>query len=365
MPFGLRRKAFSNRLTPTLWRKSKNTMTRSQPRSPRLLKPKRTVSIIGTGSYVPEKVLSNAELEKLVDTSDEWIVTRTGIKERRIAADDEFTSDMAAQAANRAIEQAGIDPNEIDLIIVATVTPDMFFPSTACFVQQKISAKKAACFDVSAACSGFLYAIEIAQQFITSSTCNTVLVIGADKLSSIVDWKDRNTCVLFGDGAGAAILRNRAGSHGVLHTYMGSDGSLADILSMPGGGCRFPATPENISKGFNTIQMNGKETYKHAVTALLTAANAALEGSGLKTQDLACIIPHQANMRIIEAVAGRMNVPLERFMVKLDRFGNTSAAAVAIALDEANRTERMKIGEYVLLIVFGGGLTWASSVIQW
>jgi 3-oxoacyl-[acyl-carrier-protein] synthase-3 len=340
-------------------------MTRSQPRSPQLQKPKRTVSIIGTGSYVPERVLNNAELEKMVDTSDEWIVSRTGIKERRIAAPDEFTSDLAANAAKRAIEQAGIAAEEIDLIIVATVTPDMFFPSTACFVQQKIGAKQAACFDVSAACSGFLYAIEIAQQFITSSTYNTVLVIGADKLSSIVNWTDRNTCVLFGDGAGAAILRNRAGSHGVVHTYMGSDGSLTDALYMPGGGCRFPPTPETLAQKLNTIKMNGKETYKHAVTALLTAANVALEGAGLTPDDLACIIPHQANLRIIEAVADRMNVPIERFVVNLDRFGNTSAAAVAIALDEANRTERMKLGDYVLLIVFGGGLTWASSVVQW
>ena len=340
-------------------------MTRSQPRSSRLLKPKRTVSIIGTGSYVPERVLTNAELEKSVDTSDEWIVGRTGIRERRLAAKDEFTSDMAANAAKRALEQAGMEAKEIDLIIVATVTPDMFFPSTACFVQQKIGAKRAACFDISAACSGFLYGIEIAQQFITSSTYNTVLVIGADKLSSIVDWEDRNTCVLFGDGAGAAILHTRAGSHGVVHTYMGSDGSMSDALYMPGGGCRFPSTPETIAQRLNTIKMNGKETYKYAVNALLKAANAALEGAGLTTDDLACIIPHQANLRIIEAVAARMNVPIEKFMVNLDRFGNTSAAAVAIALDEANRTERMKLGDYVLLIVFGGGLTWASSVIQW
>jgi 3-oxoacyl-[acyl-carrier-protein] synthase-3 len=256
---------------------------------------------------------------------------------------------MAAKAAKRALEQAGMAANEIDLIIVATVTPDMFFPSTACFVQQKIGAKRAACFDVSAACSGFLYGIEIAQQFITSSTYNTVLVIGADKLSSIVDWDDRNTCVLFGDGAGAAILHTRAGSHGVVHTYMGSDGSMSDALYMPGGGCRFPTTPDTLGQKLNTIKMNGKETYKYAVTALLKAANAALEGAGLTTDDL----------------AGRMHVPIEKFMVNLDRFGNTSAAAVAIALDEANRTERMKLGDYVLLIVFGGGLTWASSVIQW
>ena len=339
-------------------------MTASKPRTRQSL-PKRTVSIIGTGSYVPERVLTNAELEKLVETSDDWITTRTGIKERRIAAPDEHTSDLAAKAALNALEDAGITAEEIDLILVATVTPDMFFPSTACFVQAKIGAKKAACFDVSAACSGFLYALEIAQQFITSHTYNTILVIGAEKLSSIVDWKDRNTCVLFGDGAGAAILRHRGGGHGVIATHMGSNGDLSDILYIPGGGCRFPMTSANVDERLNTIKMNGKETYKQAVTAMLTAANAVLEQSGLKSEDLACIIPHQANLRIIEAIADRMKVPLDRFMVNLDRFGNTSAAAVAIALDEASRTGRMQEGDYVLLVVFGGGLTWASSVIQW
>ena len=327
--------------------------------------PKRTVSIIGTGSYVPERILTNAELEKSVDTSDQWIVTRTGIRERRIAEKDEHTSDLAAKAALAAIENAGIDANEIDLILVATVTPDMFFPSTACFVQSKIGAKKAACFDVSAACSGFLYALEIAQQFITSHTYNTILVIGADKLSSIGEWKDRTPCVLFGDGAGAAILRHRGGGHGVMATHMGSNGDLSDILYIPGGGCRFPISADNLDQRLNAIKMNGKETYKQAVNAMLNAANTVLEESGLNYDDLACIIPHQANLRIIEAIADRMEVPLERFMVNLDRFGNTSAAAVAIALDEAHRTGRMKVGDYVLLVVFGGGLTWASSVIQW
>jgi 3-oxoacyl-[acyl-carrier-protein] synthase-3 len=340
-------------------------MKQKQPRSPRLHKPKRTVSIIGTGSYVPERVLTNADLEKMVDTTDEWIISRTGIKERRLAAPDEHTSDLATKAARAAIEQAGISVDEIDLIVVATVTPDMFFPATACFVQQKLQAKRAACFDVSAACSGFVYGLEIAQQFITSHTYNTILVIGAEKLSTIVDWTDRNTCVLFGDGAGAAILRSRAGSHGVITTYMGSDGDYCDILSMPGGGSRMPTTKDNIDQRLNTMKMSGKEVYKQAVTAMLTAANTALEQAGLKTEDLACIIPHQANMRIIEAIAGRMNLPVDRFFVNLDRYGNTSAAAVAIALDEANRSGRMQIGDYVLLIVFGGGLTWASSVIQW
>jgi 3-oxoacyl-[acyl-carrier-protein] synthase-3 len=340
-------------------------MKRPQPRLLRLLKPKRSVSIVGTGSYVPTRVLTNADLEKMVDTTDEWIMTRTGIRERRIAAEDEYTSDLATKAARSALEQAGISAMEIDLIIVATVSPDMSFPSTSCLVQRNLGAKKAACFDISAACSGFVYGLEIAQQFITNHTFNTVMVIGADKLTNLVDWTDRNTCVLFGDGAGAAILRNRAGSHGVITTYMGSDGSFADILSMPGGGSRFPLTKDNIHLRLNTIKMSGKEVYKQAVTAMLSAANTALEQAGLKIDDLACIIPHQANMRIIEALAGRMQIPIDRFYINLDRYGNTSAAAVAIALDEANRAGRMKHGDYVLLVVFGGGLTWASSVIQW
>ena len=306
-------------------------------------KSKRTVSIIGTGSYVPERVLSNADLEKMVETNDEWIVTRTGIRERRIAADDESTSDLAAKAALAAMENAGITAEEIDLILVATITPDMFFPSTACFVQTKIGATNAACFDVSAACSGFLYAVEIAQQFITSHTYDTILVIGAEKLSSIVDWTDRNTCVLFGDGAGAAILRHRGGGHGVISTFMGSDGGLADILHIPGGGSKFPITKDNADQRLNCIKMNGKETYKHAVTSMMEAAQRVLADANLKPEDLACIIPHQANLRIIEAIAHRLKIPMDRFMINLDRYGNTSAAAVAIALDEANRTGRNRV----------------------
>ncbi len=337
------------------------------PTSPRTREhqSKRTVSIIGTGSFLPERVMTNAEIATLVETSDEWITSRTGIKERRIAAESESTSDLASKAALSAMENAGISADEIDLIIVATVTPDMAFPSTACFVQAKIGAKNAACFDVSAACAGFLYAMEIAQQFITSHTYDTILVIGADKLSLIVDWTDRNTCVLFGDGAGAAILRHRGGAHGVVSTYMASDGALADILYIPGGGSRTPITNDNSDLRLNCIKMNGKETYKHAVNSMLDAATRALAEANVKASDLACIIPHQANLRIIEAIAGRMNLPMERFVINLDRFGNTSAAAVAIALDEANRTGRMQVGDYVLLVVFGGGLTWASSVIQW
>ena len=337
-----------------------------QPRSsPRSTKPRRTVSIIGTGSYVPEKILTNADLSKMVDTSDEWITTRTGIRERRIAAKDEHTSDMATKAALAAIEQAGITPAEIDLILLATATPDMLFPATACLVQTRIGATRAACLDVSAACAGFLFAVEIAQQFITSHTYETVLVIGAEKLSSITNWTDRNTCVLFGDGAGAAILRHRGGTHGVISTHIGSDGQFADILFMPGGGCRMPITAENADQNLRTIHMTGKDVYKQAVIAMLNASKKAIEQAGLTIDDIACVIPHQANLRIIEAIADRLKIPIEKFFVNLDRYGNTSAAAVAIALDEANRTGRIKAGDYVLLVVFGGGLTWASTVIEW
>jgi 3-oxoacyl-[acyl-carrier-protein] synthase-3 len=337
-----------------------------QPRSsPRSGKPRRTVSIIGTGSYVPEKILTNADLSKIVDTTDEWITTRTGIKERRIAGKNEFTSDMATKAALSAIEQAGISPKEIDLILLATATPDMLFPATACLVQTKLGATNAACLDISAACAGFLFGVEIAQQFITSHTYETVLVIGAEKLSSITNWSDRNTCVLFGDGAGAAVLRHRGSTHGVIATHVGSDGQYADILFMPGGGCRTPITPENAGQNLSTIHMSGKDVYKQAVIAMLGASKKVLEQAGLTIDDIACVIPHQANVRIIEAIADRLKIPRDRFYVNLDRYGNTSAAAVAIALDEANRTGRIKAGDYVLMVVFGGGLTWASTVIEW
>ncbi|MEY2481946.1 MAG: 3-oxoacyl-[acyl-carrier-protein] synthase [Verrucomicrobiota bacterium] len=337
-----------------------------QPRSsPRSGKPRRTVSIIGTGSYVPEKILSNADLSKMVDTSDEWITTRTGIKERRIAAKDEFTSDMATKAALAAIEQAGISPKEIDLILLATATPDMLFPATACLVQKNIGATNAACLDISAACAGFLFGVDIAHQFITSHTHETVLVIGAEKLSSITNWTDRNTCVLFGDGAGAAILKHRGGTHGVIATHVGSDGNYADILFMPGGGCRTPITKENADQNLSTIHMSGKDVYKQAVIAMMSASKKVLEQAGLTIDDIACVIPHQANVRIIEAIADRLGISRDHFFVNLDRYGNTSAAAVAIALDEANRTGRIKAGDYILMVVFGGGLTWASTVIEW
>src|ERR1700747_1569154 len=337
-----------------------------QPRSnARSHKTLRTVSIIGTGSYVPEKVLTNEDLSRMVNTSDEWITTRTGIKERRVAAKDECTSDMAAKAALKALEQAKVSPNQIDLIIVATATPDMLFPATACFVQKKIGAINAACLDVSAACAGFLFGLEIAQQFITSHTHDAVLVIGAEKLTSITNWTVRNPCVLFGDGAGAAVLRHRGSAHGVIATHIGSDGQYTDILFMPGGGTRCPITRENADMHLATIHMTGKEVYKQAVIAMLNAAKKALDQAGLSIEAIACGIPPRANVRIIEAIADRLGMSRDKMFVNLDRYGNTSAAAVAIALDEANRSGRIKRGDYILMVVFGGGLTWASTILEW
>jgi 3-oxoacyl-[acyl-carrier-protein] synthase-3 len=325
----------------------------------------RSCSITAVGSYVPEKVLTNAELVSMVDTTDEWITTRTGIKERRLAAPNEFTSDMAAKAAQRAMEKAGVTPEQIDLIIVATITPDMPFPATACLVQKKIGAVRSAAFDVEAACSGFIYALEIGQQFIMSRTYETVLVIGAERLSSIVNWKDRNTCVLFGDGAGAAILQHRPEAHGLLTACMGADGDKAMLLCMPGGGSRIPATVDSVEAGLHHLQMDGKETFKNAVTAMHTAALEALRRCEIDISQIKLVIPHQANRRIIDAVGERIGVKPDQVFVNLDRYGNTSAASVAIALDEAVSLGRLQRGDLVLMIVFGAGLTWAAAVIEW
>ncbi len=325
----------------------------------------RTCSVTGIGAYVPQRIVTNADLAKIVDTTDEWITSRTGIKQRHIAADDEFTSDLGAEAARRAMAMAGVKPEEIDLIIVATITPDMPFPATACLVQQKIGAHRAAAFDLEAACSGFIYGIEVGQQFINSHTYNTVLIIGAEKLSSIVDWKDRNTCVLFGDGAGAAILQNRPDSHGLLATCMGSDGTKANLLSMPGGGSRCPATEKSVSDRAHFLRMDGKDVFKNAVNAMCAAAREVLQRCELDISQIKLVIPHQANLRIIDAVADRLGGKPEQMFVNLDKYGNTSAASVAIALDEAVSSGRIQRGDLVLLVAFGAGLTWAAAVIEW
>ena len=325
----------------------------------------RTCSVSGVGSYVPAKILTNADLEKMVDTSDEWITTRTGIKERRLAAKDEFTSDLATKAALQAMRMAGVIAEQLDLIIVATITPDMPFPSTSCLVQQKLGAHRAAAFDIEAACSGFIYGLEIAQQFIMSRTYDTVLVVGAEKLSSIVDWEDRNTCVLFGDGAGAAVLQNRPNAHGLLTAVMGADGQKSDLLFMPGGGSRCPATAHSVASRLHHLRMEGKGTFKNAVQAMQTAAEEALRRCEIDISRIKCVIPHQANRRIIEAVGERLGARPEQLFVNVDKYGNTSAASVAIALDEAVGSGRVQRGDLILLIVFGAGLTWGAAVIEW
>lgn len=324
------------------------------------------VAITGTGAYLPEKVLSNAELAVMVDTSDEWIRTRTGISERRIAAEGQFTSDMAAVAAQRALDCAGVAADDVDLIIVATVTPDMVFPNTACFVQSKIGAVNAFCFDIEAACSGFLYALETARQFIAGGSVRTALVIGAEKLSCVTDWQDRTTCVLFGDGAGAAVLQASNNDSGILATRMGSDGTLAELLSIPGGGSRYPTSAATLEKRLHYMQMNGREVFKNAVRCMCEAGQAALDSAGVSIEQVKWVVPHQANMRIIQAIADRFKLSVkDRFCINLDRVGNTSAASVPLAFDEAVRDGRIKRGDIVLFIVFGGGFTWGASVLKW
>ena len=325
-----------------------------------------SIRIAGTGSYVPEKILTNDDLAKMVDTSDEWIVSRTGIRERRIASDAEATSDLATKAARKAMENAGAEAEELDLIIVATVSPDTFFPATACYVQRNLGAKNAVCFDVSAACSGFLYALSIARQFISTHSASKALIIGAEKLSSMVNWEDRNTCVLFGDGAGAAVItRAEDGDSGVMSTYMGSDGNQTDILVVPGGGSACPITPSNAEQRLNTISMQGREVYRYAVTAMRRACDRVLADAKLKAEDISMVIPHQANLRIIDAIRERLDVPQEKMYVNLEKYGNTSAAAIAIALDEANRNGAIKRGDKIVLVAFGAGLTWAAAAIHW
>jgi len=325
----------------------------------------RTVCITGTGSYLPERILTNEDLADMVATSDEWIRTRTGIRERHIARDDESTSDMAAEAARRALASAGVDAQEVDLLITATATPDMLFPSTACFVQQQIGAKKAFCFDLEAACSGFLYGLKVAKQFIALGTVDTILVIGAEKLSCITDWEDRGTCVLFGDGAGAAVLQVREQGRGIMSSFMGSDGALADLLKVPGGGSRQPASPETLANRLHYMKMAGNEVFKHAVRCMCEAGQRVLTKCGMTIDDVDCVIPHQANMRIIQAIASRLGDCMDKFYINLDSVGNMSAASVPVALDEAVRSGRIQRGDVILFIVFGGGFTWGATLMEW
>ena len=321
--------------------------------------------ITGTGSALPEKVLTNFDLEKMVDTTDEWIVARTGIRERRIAAEGEYTSTFAALAAQRALDAAGVSAEEIDLIVVGTLTPDFPFPATACIVQQAIKATNAVCFDLSAACSGFIYALATAEKFIASGQVKKALVIGAEVLSRIVDWTDRNTCLLFGDGAGAVVLEATEGENGVLSTHMHSDGNYWEILYQKGAGSRYPATHQNVDDKMVYLTMQGNEVFKLAVRAMGEVCLEALEANGLTPDQVKLFIPHQANRRIVDSVGKRLGITDERAFVNLDRYGNTSAASIPIALDEAVRAGRLTEGDILLLTAFGGGLTWGASAIRW
>lgn len=324
----------------------------------------RTVSIIGTGAYLPEKVVTNHDLSKLVETSDEWIYSRTGMRERRIAREDQATSDLASEAARVALADAGVAVEEVDLLIVATLSPDMPFPSTACFVQQQIGAKNAYCYDLSAACSGSLFALETAKNQIACGAVETALVIGAEKMSSMIDWTDRNTCVLFGDGAGAMVLRATGAERGVMQGTFGCDGSLADLLWTPGGGSRNPLTAENFDQKTQYLKMQGREVYKQAVKQMVQSTRDALEQNGIVADDIACFVAHQANARIIDAIGTRLGVQ-DRMFKNVEKYANTSAAALMIAIDEVAKSGQLSPGDLLLLVAFGGGFTWGANVVEW
>ncbi len=321
--------------------------------------------ITGTGSYAPEKVLTNFDLEKKLDTSDEWITGRTGIKERRIAGDTETTSDLCLEASKKALQAADLKPGEIDLIIVATMSGDMPMPSTASLLQKKLHAKNAAAFDLNAACSGFLYGLSVADNFIKAGTFKKVLLVGAEVTSRFIDWQDRSTCVLFGDGAGAVILEKTTGQRGILSTHLFSDGNQWDFICLPGGGSQYPPSAKTLKNKLHFIKMKGNETFKIAVRTLEKLVVDTLRKNNVKPSELAMLIPHQANLRIIKATAERLNLPMSKVAVNLERYGNTSSASIPIALDEVVREGRIKKNDYILLEAFGAGLTWASALIRW
>lgn len=324
-----------------------------------------SAGILGTGYYVPEKVMTNADLEKIVDTSDEWIVERTGIKERRIADDDVPMSDLAMNAARDALADAGVDAGELDLIIVATLTSDRIIPSTACMLQHRLGAKHAAAFDLSAACAGFAYAASVAAQFIETGAYKTALVIGAETLSKYINWEDRNTCVLFGDGAGAAVLGRVEDGYGILSFDLGSDGAGGDAIQIPSSGSLMPVSKESIDQRLNLIHMNGKEVFKFAVKVMGRTVKNALDRIGMSQEKIDWLVPHQANIRIIESAAKRLSMPMDKVIVNIQKYGNMSAACIPIALAEASAEKRFKKGDIIALSGFGAGLTWASCIIRW
>ena len=321
--------------------------------------------ITGMGISVPEKILTNFDLEKMVDTSDEWIRTRTGMSERHIADENTATSDLCTEAAKQALKNAGLSAKDLDVILIATVTPDTLFPSTACYVQKNLGAHNAAAFDVSAACSGFLYGLTIGDSFIRSGMYKNVLVIGAETLSKITDWTDRATCVLFGDGAGAAVLQPSDGDRGIMKTFISSDGRLTDLLILPAGGSRKPASHETVDQRLHYIKMEGQEVFKYAVKAMGDAAVKVLEEAGVDSKDLKMLIPHQANHRIIQATARRIKLPMDQVYVNIHKYGNTSAASIPIALYEAIEEGKLQQGDYCLMVSFGGGFTTGAVLLKY
>jgi len=324
------------------------------------------VMIAGTGSYLPEKILTNADLERMVETSDEWIITRTGIRERRICPPEMATSDLATEAAKRAMADAGVTAADIDGLICATITPDKQFPSTACLIQNNLELPPVPCFDISAACSGFIYALEIARNFIRNGTCGTMLVIAAETMSRVTDYTDRSTCILLGDGAGAAVVRRSERGHdGILGSHLAAAGKYAGLLHMPAGGSRMPASRETVEKRLHFMKMEGAALFKIAVQSMVDAASIIIRKAGLKIEDVSLVIPHQANLRIINSVMSGIGLPPEKVFVNIEKYGNMSAACIPIALDEAVRSGRVKPGDIILTVAFGAGLTWGANLIRW
>jgi 3-oxoacyl-[acyl-carrier-protein] synthase-3 len=321
--------------------------------------------IVGTGSAAPARVLTNADLEKLVNTSDEWITTRTGIRERRVAGPEEATSDLALAASRPALEQAGLDPADLELIVVATATPDHLFPATACTLQAKLGARRAAAFDILAACSGYIYALKVVDGLVRSGQYRNALVVGAETLSKVLDFTDRNTCVIFGDAAGATVVEAREGDRGVLSTHIYSDGTGGELIQIPAGGSRLPASAESVANRQHFIKMRGNETYKVAVRRMEEVVLECLEANRVRPGDVDVVVPHQANLRIIEAVIGRLDVPMDRVVMTIEKYGNTSAACIPMALDLGAREGRIRPGDLVLLVAFGGGLTWGAALLRW
>jgi len=320
--------------------------------------------ILGLGCYLPARKLTNKDLEKMVDTSDEWIVTRTGIKERRVAPEEFAASDLGSEAARAAIKDAGLNPEDIDLIITATITGDMAFPSTSCVIQNKIGAVNAAAFDINAACSGFVFGITTAKQYVDSGLYRNVLVIGTEKMTSLVDWTDRSTCVLFGDGAGACVI-GKSKDRQIISYFIGCDGSGGNLLRLPAGGSRIPATEETVKNKLHFLKMEGNEVFKLAVKVMADAANKAITKAGLLCSDIDLLIPHQANIRILLAVAKKMGLPEEKIFLNIEKYGNMSAASTAVALAEASNEQRIQKGNDVVLVAFGAGLTYGAVVIKW